>query len=127
MHHSHQYDNDENNYENSNSENLQITSNDDINGSGAYVNDFGYFNAENDDDFEHTNVNKGSLKKDSDDTKDGKHSETSSILLNSMAIFLDVGRNEQSLRSLKVECQLWTSGFDRSFKVGFLENKKTVA
>ena len=118
MDNSHEYNNNENNYGNSNSETLQITSNDDIDGYGAYVNELGYFNADNEDDIEHIRVHKGTAKKDYDDTMDGTHSETSSVLLNSMPIFLEMGRNEHSLRSLKVECQLWTSGFDRSFKVG---------
>ena len=126
MDNSHQYNNDENNYGNSNPETLQITSNEDINGYGAYVNELGYFNADNDDDFGHIQVDKGSLKKDSDDNMDGTHSETSSVLLNSMAIFLEMGRTEQNISSLKIECQLWTSGFDRSFKVSVLGTKPTV-
>ena len=126
MDNSHQYNNDENNYGNSNSEILQITSNDDINGYGAYVNEFGYFNADNEDEDGHIQVDKGSLKKDSDDSMDGTHSETSSVLLNSMVIFLEMGRTEQNIRSLKIECRLWTSGFDRSFKVCVLGTKPTV-
>ena len=123
MDHYHEYNNDENIYRNSNSESLQITSNDDINGHVTYVNE--YFNTENEDEFGHIQVNNEYPKKASEETKGETNSNTTSILLNSMPIFLEIGHNEQSLRSLKVECQLWTSGFDRSFKVGF-SGKNTI-
>ena len=49
--------------------------------------------------------------------KDGTLSDTSRTLLNSMIIMLHEDRIERSVRPLKVECQLWTNGLDRSFKV----------
>ena len=40
------------------------------------------------------------------------------VFLTSMTIMNQINKeNEKRPRSLKVECQLWTRGFDRSFKV----------
>ena len=101
------------------SDNLQITSDDEFGSSTKYLNDFGYFHPENVDDL----VSSTPTKKNHDmkNNVQSSDAEISNVLLNSMALLNQVDTDESKKTTLRVECQLWTTGFDRSFKVCNLE------
>ena len=99
-------------------ENLEISSSDDFNGHEPYLNELNYLDPLSEMDFVFPQEENSSSAKLSTMTKDNLIPKWENVFLTSMTIMNQINKeNEKRPRSLKVECQLWTRGFDRSFKV----------
>ena len=99
-------------------ENLEISSSDDFNGHEPYLNELNYLDPLSEMDFVFPQEENSSSGKISTMTKDNLIPKWENVFLTSMTIMNQINKeNEKRPRSLKVECQLWTRGFDRSFKV----------
>ena len=99
-------------------ENLEITSNDDHSDNNAYLNEENYFDTRSDIDFVFPQEEISTSSTHTYSNQEETNNELKNIFLSSMKIMRKTNReNEKHTRSLKVECQLWTRGFDRSFKV----------
>ena len=89
-----------------------------MNGNKQYLNEFGYFDPRSELDFVFPQESNTPSIKHPDGIKDNNTPDQTNVFLTSMKIFHHTNHEEEEhLRSLKVECQLWTRGFDRSFKV----------
>ena len=101
---------------NKDSEYLQITSEDVLNEQISYFNEDQYSNSLND--LESSSSYPYNDPPIADNkTKTRSQSKNSNVLLNEMSIELLVSEDKDNKMSMKIDCQLWTSGFDRSFKV----------
>ena len=95
-------------------EGLQITLNGDPRSDNLSLNEFNYPNEDN----EYRQQN-GQTQK----SVENRHGFISSdkttphILLNSMSIMHELALDDNTPKSFKVECKLWTNGLDRFFKV----------
>ena len=99
-------------------ENLEITSNDDLSHHNSYLNEENYFDTRTDIDFVFPQEEISTSSIHTYSNQEETNNELKNIFLSSMKIMRKTKReNEKHTRSLKVECQLWTRGFDRSFKV----------
>ena len=105
-------------YDTTEPENLEITSNDDQSDHNAYLNEENYFDTRSDIDFVFPQEEISTSSTNTNSNQEETNYELQNIFLSSMKIMRKTNReNDKHSKTLKVECQLWTRGFDRSFKV----------
>ena len=97
---------------------LEITSNDDNSDHNAYLNEENYFDTRSDIDFVFPQEEISTSSTHTNSNEEETNNEPKNIFLSSMKVMRKTNRENKKLsKALKVECQLWTRGFDRSFKV----------
>ena len=101
-------------------ESLEITSNDDLAGNEPYLNELDFFDARSEMDFVFPHEENFSSERQTVINQGNSLPKWENVFLTSMTIMNQNNQeNVKRSKSLKVECQLWTRGFDRSFKVIF--------